>query len=193
MAITKENASNVAVLKRVDANGVAFWGDLGTEVSSDPRQPLPDSLHSVGLIHSDGIAQAENQEEGDAVEAFGKVVVESGTSTRNPTIKLRILETEKVDALLMAYNKAEITGSDSNVKITDKGMTPGSKVLVLQFARKDGKIDRVVYNNCEFSVRGDKEITDDEADSIEVTYNVRPDSDGIYSTRQILKPVVSGV
>lgn len=176
---------NVAIKRPKDSNGVLFYLPANTNVDANPATPLPVGAKSAGYIAASGFTFAEGQEAGDGIVAFGGDTVVNGTTTMNPTVTFSILEVESKDAMALAYNENDLTDSGSGLKLTDTGATPSPKTLVFEFALKGNKVERVVLANAEFSTRGDRTIDNENPDSIEVTYNVRRDNNGVYRTSQV--------
>lgn len=180
-----QNANNVAIKKPATAAGALFYLPANAAVSSDPSVALPQGVKSAGYIASAGFTFSDGQEAGDGVVAFGGDTVVSGTTVSNPTVTFSILEVESKDAMALAYAESDLSGTDGALKLTDSGATPSAKTLIMEFALKNGKVERVVYRNAEFSTRGDRTIDNENPDSIEVTYNIRRDDKGVYKTSQV--------
>lgn len=179
------NANNVAIKRPASADGVLFWAPANTEVSADPTVELPAAFKSAGYIEQSGFTFSDGQEAGDGVPAFGGDIVVAGTTTTNPTVTFSILETENIDAMALAYGEENLSQGLNGLVLTDTGALPAAKTLVFEFGLKGNKIERVVYKNAEFSVRGDRTIDNENPDSIEVTYAIRRDANGVFKTSHV--------
>lgn len=177
-----QNASNVSILKPRNADGVAFHFPVGTAINPDASVALPTGGKSAGYISSDGFTLADGAEAGEGVVAFGGDTVTDATSTINKTVAFTLLEMENPEALELLHNSAEIVvdPETGEVSIIDRGLTPESKVLVLEFARKGNKVTRFVFPLAEYSTKGDRVISNDAPDSQQITLAIRRGDVGEY-------------
>lgn len=186
-----QDISKVAIKRPASADGVLHWLPANATVDSDPMAPLPPEAKSVGFIANSGITFADGMEQGEAIRAYGKIVVINAEPSRNPAITFTLLQLETPEALALAYSTDSIVTTDDGLKVIDnENSTPRAKCLIFDFALKDGKRERKVFRNCEFASRGDRVIDDENPDSIEVTWSPRVDSDGNYSISQVAVPAV---
>lgn len=166
------NSTAVSILKPAE-EGVVWYAPLGTTLPTAVGDSLDPAFKTCGYISNDGIEKSDNFEAGEGVAAYGGDIVVNGTSTMQPSVKFTIWETGNPDALKLAYNASDVSGTLNNVslRLTDK--LPDDCVMVFQFLRSNSIVEWDVYRHMVFGGRDDSTRDNENPDGVPVTWNAR--------------------
>lgn len=184
------NSSNISILKPGE-NGVVWYAPVGTDLPTAVGEELDPAFKTCGYISAAGIERSDNFEAGEGVAAFGGDIVVNGTSTMQPSRKFTIWETQNPDALALAYNENDISGTAGNVELTLTDKLPDDYVMVFQFLRTNSIVQWETYPHMVFGSRDDSTNDNETPDGLPVTWNARKEN-GVFGKVLVGQIVLGG-